>query len=340
MMQRHRIDGVLNMMATSSECKAPDRKAFSLVFAGTPDFAAYHLRALITAGYCPELVLTQPDRPAGRGRRLAPSPVKRVARCHELELFQPERLNDSADHYLQKMPQPDLLVVVAYGLLLPDWMLNWPRLGAINVHASLLPRWRGAAPIQRAIEAGDDYSGVGIMQMEAGLDTGALWAQRRVAIAADMSAQDLHDALQICGVEVLLTSLPDIIAQNRQPTPQSDQGITYAKKLSKAEAVIDWSQPVNTICRKIRAFNPVPVAHTLLLGDDDKPTHFSIFSAEPRAMMHDKPPGTVLSEDKNAIVVAGKDGVIGITELQEVGKKRLAVADFVNGHSLLGYCFQ
>lgn len=307
----------------------------NLVFAGTPDFAAYHLQALIDSGNAPTLVLTQPDRAAGRGRKLTPSPVKVIAEKYQIPVFQPEKLDAEAKQHLTTLPQPDLLIVVAYGLLLPQWTLDWARCGAINVHASLLPRWRGAAPIQRAIEAGDAESGIGIMQMDIGLDTGDVWNEIRVPITDTTNAQQLHDELQNAGEKALIDTLSVIFSGERQPTPQSADGITYAKKLSKQEAQINWSEPADVICRKIRAFNPVPIAHS----ETEDGQRYRFYTAVPHVISHDKPHGTVLSEDKNGIIIACEGGAICVTELQEIGKKRLAVRDFLNGKSLLGCRF-
>lgn len=305
---------------------------YNVVFAGTPDFAAYHLTALIDNGYKPRLVLTQPDRAAGRGRKLTPSPVKTVAENHDIAVFQPQKLDSDAKTWLQQQPRPDLLIVVAYGLLLPQWMLDWATHGAINVHASLLPRWRGAAPIQRAIAAGDKETGVGIMQMDNGLDTGAVWSEVRVPITETMTAGQLHDKLQIVGAQALIDTLPIIWAGDSQPMAQLDEGITYAKKLTKAEAQIDWSDTPEAICRKIRAYNPVPVAHSVTTDG----IRFRFYQAIPLSITHSARVGEVIREDKDAIVIAGNHGAIAVSELQEVGKKRLNARDYLNGKSLLG----
>ncbi|PIE44946.1 MAG: methionyl-tRNA formyltransferase [Gammaproteobacteria bacterium] len=307
----------------------------NLIFAGTPGFAAYHLQALIDNGYTPSLVLTQPDRKSGRGRKLTPSPVKRLAEAHNIPIFQPLKLTDEARCHLGTLPRPDLLVVVAYGLLLPQWALDWPKYGAINVHASLLPRWRGAAPIQRAIEAGDSESGVGIMQMDIGLDTGDVWREVRVPITATTTAQTLHNDLQIAGAKALIDTLPVIFSGKEKPIPQSEIGITYAKKLSKQEAQVNWNEDAETICRKIRSFNPVPVAHS----ETQNGTRFRFYAAVPYALARKAMPGTVLLEDKNGIVIACQSGAVCVTELQEIGKKRLAASDFLNGNTLLGQQF-
>ncbi len=302
----------------------------NIIFAGTPDFAGEHLLALIENGYTPSLVLTQPDRVAGRGRKLTPSPVKKIALQYNIPIFQPEKLDTDAQKFLNSLPQPDLLIVVAYGLLLPQWTLDWAKKGAINVHASLLPRWRGAAPIQRAIEAGDSESGVGIMQMDIGLDTGDVWTETHVPIKQTTTAGELHDKLLTSGKQALLNTLPDILSATRKPIPQNENGVTYAKKLTKQEAQINWNEDAETICRKIRAFNPVPVAHS----ETTTGMRFRFYNATPKDIQHNTPVGSVLSEDKNGIVIACKDGAICVTELQEIGKKRLFVRDFINGKSI------
>ncbi len=325
----------LNNMPDAIRPNASHTTPDNLVFAGTPDFAAFHLQALIDSGHAPSLVLTQPDRVAGRGRKLTPSPVKIMAEKHGMTVFQPEKLDDDARAYLAALPRPDLLIVVAYGLLLPPWALNWPSHGAINVHASLLPRWRGAAPIQRSIEAGDKESGVDIMQMDIGLDTGDIWHEVRVPIGKTMNAQQLHDALQNVGAKALIDILPVIFSGDKQPIPQAKDGITYAQKLTKAEAKINWDDSAEVICRKIRAFNPVPVAHSATTNH----WRFRFYAATPLLVTHNKAHGTVLAEDKNGIVIACQNGAISVTELQEIGKKRLSARDFLNGKSLLGSQF-
>lgn len=316
----------------------------NLVFAGTPDFAAFHLQALIDSGNKPSLVLTQPDRAAGRGRKLTPSPVKVIAEQYDIPIFQPEKLDSDAQAYLSALPQPDLLIVVAYGLLLPQWALDWAKFGAINVHASLLPRWRGAAPIQRAIEAGDSETGIGIMQMDIGLDTGDVWNEIRLPITDTMNAGQLHDELQTAGAKGLIDTLPIIFSGNATPIAQADNGVTYAKKLNKAEAKINWNEDAETICRKIRAFNPVPIAHS----ETTDGQRYRFYTATPitdNSIASDKTTdtttdnGTVISEDKNGIIITCQDGAIAVTELQEIGKKQLNVKDFLNGKSLLGYQF-
>lgn len=319
----------------------------NIIFAGTPAFAAAHLEALLSQGIVPKLVLTQPDKKAGRGQKLTISPVKAVAMAHDLPVYQPSSLrldkNPEAENVLAALGEVDLLIVVAYGLLLPPWLLELPRFGAINVHASCLPRHRGAAPIQRAIEAGDSQTGVGIMQMAKGLDTGDVWLEKTLAITPEMTAGDLHDALIPLGIEALQTALPLIFSGQHKPTPQDEARATYAKKLTKAEAAICWEDSASVICRRIRAFNPVPVAHAETVSG----RRLRFYAATPLKTREDYPIGEVITEGKNGIVIAcaaseeagEKYNAICVTQLQEVGKKVLAARDFINGNSLLGERF-
>ncbi len=306
-----------------------------IVFAGTPEFSAYHLQKLIDSGITPSLVLTQPDRRSGRGNKVTPSPVKKIAEKYNIEVFQPIKLDAKAKEFLELKSKPDLLIVVAYGLLLPQWTLDWAKFGSINVHASLLPRWRGAAPIQRAIEAGDKKTGVGIMQMDIGLDTGDIWAESEVKISTNTTAEILHDKLQEIGAKTLLDTIPVIFSNEATPTPQSDEGITYAKKLTKAEAKINWDEDAKLIIRKINAFNPVPIAHT----STDNLT-LRIYTAEFIADSSDIQFGKVIREENNSIIIKCGVDAIAVTELQEVGKKRLLTKDFLNGKSILGKVFK
>ncbi len=302
------------------------------VFAGTPDFAASHLRALLAAGVEVAAVYTQPDRPTGRGKKLLPGPVKQLALEHEIPVYQPASLKGDDEQRALAALQPDIMVVVAYGLLLPPAVLAIPRHGCINVHASLLPRWRGAAPIQRAIEAGDRETGVTIMQMDAGLDTGDMLLKSRCSIADTDTAASLQDKLAQLGPDALLTTLAAIADGTVVGEPQDDGLSTYAPKITKAEAAIDWALPAPVIERRIRAFNPVPVAHTLLDGQS-----LRIWSA--RALTGDsgKPPGTIVAGDSGdtELQVACGEGILAITELQLPGKKRLAAADVIRGHGHL-----
>ena len=293
-----------------------------LVFAGTPDFAAAALRALHDAGHEIALVLTQPDRPSGRGLQPAPSAVKRLATELGIPVRQPVTLKDEAIQSELKALQPDAMIVAAYGLIVPQAVLDMPRRGCINIHASLLPRWRGAAPIQRAILAGDEETGVCIMQMDAGLDTGPVLLRKATPIAPDDTAQKLHDRLAALGAALIV----DALARDLEPTPQDSAHATYAAKLDKKEGVIDWAEPAAAIDRKVRAFNPVPGAVTTHAGAPLK-----IWSAEPGAAT-DRPPGTVVSADRDGVVVAcGGGGSLRVTTLQRAGGKRLPAAAFLAG---------
>ncbi|GAA3910792.1 methionyl-tRNA formyltransferase [Halomonas cibimaris] len=302
-----------------------------VVFAGTPDFAASSLRALQQSRHEVVGVYTQPDRPAGRGRKLTPSPVKALALEYGLPVYQPATLNDAQAQTTLAAFDADVMVVVAYGLLLPRAVLDIPRLGCVNVHASLLPRWRGAAPIQRAIEAGDAESGVSIMQMDAGLDTGDVLAEARTPITATTTGGELHTTLADLGAETLATTL-DAMAQGRTcATPQPEQGVTYAHKLSKAEAELDFNRPAAELAAKIRAFNPWPVAWCAL-DDDDARLRLLMASAEADAATA-QPPGTLLAPDADALRLAcGARGnqVLRVTRAQLPGGRALAVRELLN----------
>ncbi len=296
------------------------------MFAGTPEFAARSLTALIEVGHydiC--AVYTQPDRPAGRGRKLQSSPVKRVAQEHQIPVCQPETLKtEDALQTLQAL-QADLMIVAAYGLLLPQAILDTPRRGCINIHASLLPRWRGAAPIQRAITAGDTETGISIMQMEAGLDTGPVLSSRSCQIEPDDNGASLHDKLAALGAETLLGCLDDHLTDKLTPRPQNDALSVYANKLTKQEARIDWQQDAEQIVRNIRAFNPWPVAQGQV-GN----TEMRIWEAEVNNMTDSHAPGTIIAIKREGIdVAAGKDAV-RLLRIQLPGKKPVSVADYVN----------
>ena len=305
-----------------------------VIFAGTPDFAASALAALIEAGHEILVVLTQPDRPKGRGMKLTPSPVKTLALQHNLPVWQPENLKDTAVQQQLRDLQADVMVVAAYGLLLPAAVLNIPEHGCLNIHASLLPRWRGAAPIQRAIEAGDVESGVCIMQMDVGLDTGDVLLSRNTPITDDTTAAQLHDALAVIGAEAIveaLAKLPELIAVS-----QPEAGVTYAQKLSKADAEIDWALGAKQIHNKIRALNPVPGAWSSLNGHVIKVWASSVVEMSSTAVE-----GSIVVADKQGIAVQTGEGVVLITELQASGSKRMAAAAFVAGHAdLLGQKFE
>lgn len=293
-----------------------------LIFAGTPDFAAAALKALIDAGHEIPLVLTQPDRPAGRGMKLKPSAVKALALEHGLRVEQPLSLKTEEAQAMLAEIGAEVMVVAAYGLILPKAVLEIPRRGCLNIHASLLPRWRGAAPIQRAIEAGDAESGVVIMQMDVGLDTGDMLLTKRVPIGADETGASLHDKLTEVGAAAIVEALASL--DTLTPVKQPEEGVTYAHKLSKAGAQVGWNQPADEIARRIRAFNPVPGAFTLLAGE---PLKLWCAGAEAGSGV----PGTVLAADADGLVVAAGNGAVRITELQAAGGKRLAVRDFIAG---------
>ncbi|MDR0770332.1 MAG: methionyl-tRNA formyltransferase [Burkholderiales bacterium] len=305
-----------------------------LAFAGTPDFAATILSALIDNGFTPEFVLTQPDRAQGRGLKLTASPVKQLASAHTIPIFQPPTLK-TADARAPLLAQPlDVLVVAAYGLILPPPILEWPRFGCLNVHASLLPRWRGAAPIQHAILAGDAQTGITLMQMDAGLDTGAMIATREVPIRPDDTAGSLHDALAATGVTLAVDVLRQLKNEGALPgVPQDGALATYAGKIEKAHARIDWAQDAAAIERAIRAFNPVPGAHTLLRGSPLKLWRAAVLPGMDGAI-----PGTVLAAHPQGIDIACRSGILRILELQPAGGKRQTAAAFLAGHSLPPGC--
>jgi methionyl-tRNA formyltransferase len=303
----------------------PDRQPV-LVFAGTPDFAVPPLTALLDAGFRPAAVLSQPDRPAGRGRRLQASPVKQAARAAGIEVHQPDSLRAAAAQDLLRGLRPDLLIVVAYGLLLPRAVLDIPRHGCWNIHASLLPRWRGAAPIQRTIEAGDAETGVCIMQMDEGLDTGPVLATVRVPLDGRETGGSLHDRLAAEGAAALVDCVRRLAAGDApRPVPQESAGACYARKLDKAEARIDWRDPAALIERRVRAFDPWPVAWCLV-GDE----RTRVWSAAALDSEHDRKPGTVLAAGADGIDVATGAGVLRIRELQRPGRRRTSAADYLN----------
>lgn len=305
-------------------------QSLRIVFAGTPDFSVPPLRALLDSPHQVVGVYSQPDRPAGRGRKLTPSPVKAEAVAAEVPVFQPTSLKDADAQRALASLQPDLLVVVAYGLLLPQAVLGIPRLGCVNIHASLLPRWRGAAPIQRAILAGDDETGVGIMRMKAGLDTGPVYLEKRLPIEPGDTGGSLHDKLAKLGAEALMAALPGIADGSLTPVPQDDSRTCYAKKLDKAEAEIDWTRPAVEIARQVRAFNPWPVAQTRF-----EDAILRIWNAQP-VKGEGAGPGMVMNVGRHGIDVATGDGLLRITRLQMPGKKSVSAADFVNAYAIQG----
>jgi methionyl-tRNA formyltransferase len=304
-----------------------------VAFAGTPAFAAAALEAIAAAGHTIVLVLTQPDRPAGRGLAPARSAVKVVAERLGVPVHQPERLKDPATHAPLREARADVLVVAAYGLILPQAVLDIPARGAVNIHASLLPRWRGAAPIQRAILAGDARSGITIMQMDAGLDTGPMLLHEAVDIAPAETAGTLHDKLAALGAKLILPALEGLDRGTLAPVPQPAEGVTYAAKIDKREARIDWTRPAVEIERLVRAFDPVPGATGRLRGQDVK-----VWRAQPCAGAG--APGTVLQSSEAGVAVACGTGALLLTELQRAGGKRLAVGNFLRGFPVAaGECF-
>ncbi len=301
-----------------------------IVFAGTPEFAALHLQALLDAGHSPVAAYTQPDRPAGRGKKLSASPVKQLAQAHDVPVLQPASLRAPEAQAELAALQPDLLIVVAYGLILPQAVLGIPDYGCINVHASLLPRWRGAAPIQRAIEAGDTLTGTTIMQMEAGLDTGPMLATAEVSIGPQMTAAELHDALAEAGAPLLLTVLNDLENYLAGAEVQDDALATYANKLEKTEAEMDWQLPAAVLDRRVRAFNPFPICFSHLDGQRVK-----VWTTVPENNRQTAEPGTILAAGDDGLLVACGEGALRLKRLQLPGGKPLAVRELLRARSEL-----
>ena len=308
-----------------------------LLFAGTPEFAAVALHDIIQAGHTVCGVLTQPDRPAGRGMKLQASSVKTLALQHHIAVAQPRSLRLdgkypedalAAQTFIQAA-QADVMVVAAYGLILPQWVLDTPRLGCLNIHASLLPRWRGAAPIHRAIEAGDTHTGVVIMQMDAGLDTGDMLLTQSVEIASEDTTASLHDKLASLGGTLIVQALADAQAHQLVRTPQPTEGITYAHKIEKHEAALDWRLSAKLLAQRVRAFNPFPVASLQANGEVIK-----VWSAQVEDTQTKQATGTVVSADESGICIACGEGILRITELQKAGGKRLHAAEFLRGFDI------
>ena len=308
-----------------------------LIFAGTPEFASRALARLLAAGFQVPLVLTQPDRPAGRGMKLQASAVKQLALQHHIAVAQPRSLRldgkypeeAAAAREAIASAQADVMVVAAYGLILPQWVLDVPRLGCLNIHASLLPRWRGAAPIHRAIEAGDMETGVTIMQMDAGLDTGDMLLLERLPIRQEDTTGSLHDRLAALGGRLIVEALEIAACGGLTAHKQPAAGVTYAHKIDKVEAAIDWSQDALTLARRVRAFNPLPGAATAHAGEPVK-----VWAAHAVDGSGGAAPGQILAVGDGGIQVQTTSGVLVMTELQRAGGKRLAAADFLRGHEL------
>jgi methionyl-tRNA formyltransferase len=300
-----------------------------IVFAGTPDFALAALRALVESGRTPVAVLTQPDRPAGRGKKLTASPVKQYAEQHSIPVQQPVTLRDEQSAAALAALEPDVLVVAAYGLILPQAVLDIPRHGCLNVHASILPRWRGAAPIQAAILAGDAKTGISLMAMTAGLDCGPVFHIEELDIGPDETAGELHDRLAALGGEALVARLDAILAGDVEAIPQDDARATYAPKIDKQDARIDWSLPADEVARRVRAYNPFPGAFCF-----DGDTRIKVWRAA--AVDGQAPPGTVLQCDREAVVVACGEGALRLEEMQLPGKRRVVAPEFAGQLDLNG----
>jgi methionyl-tRNA formyltransferase len=296
-----------------------------LIFAGTPEFAAVALESLIAAGHDIPLVLTQPDRPAGRGLKPKPSPVKALAQRHGLTVAAPESLRDLAVQEFLRKFNPEVMVVAAYGLILPRAVLDLPPRGCLNIHASLLPRWRGAAPIARAILAGDRETGITIMQMDEGLDTGPCLLAKAIPILETDTAATLHDRLAALGARAIVEALAEL--DRLTPVPQDERFATYAPKLSKAEAALDWRLPAAELARRVRAYNPYPVAYTWLAGE-----RLRLWFAVPEAGHGE--PGEILAVDRDGLWVACGEGVLRVTELQREGGRRLTAGNFAASGNL------
>ncbi|MFK3713168.1 MULTISPECIES: methionyl-tRNA formyltransferase [Leclercia] len=296
-----------------------------IIFAGTPDFAARHLDALLSSGHQVVGVFTQPDRPAGRGKKLMPSPVKVLAEEHGLPVFQPASLRPQENQQLVADLNADVMVVVAYGLILPKAVLDMPRLGCINVHGSLLPRWRGAAPIQRSLWAGDTDTGVTIMQMDVGLDTGDMLYKLACPITAEDTSATLYDKLAELGPKGLIDTLQQLADNRAQPEVQDEALVTYAEKLSKEEARLDWSLPAVQLERCIRAFNPWPMSWLEIDGQPVKVWQASVIVGQANAA-----PGTIIEASKQGIQVATVEGILNLESLQPAGKKAMSAQDLLN----------
>lgn len=313
--------------------------SLKIVFAGTPDFSVAALDALVNSPHQVLAVYTQPDRPAGRGRQLSASPVKQFALKHQLPVEQPLSLRDADSQAILKAYGADLMVVVAYGLILPEAVLQTPPLGCINIHASLLPRWRGAAPIQRAILAGDSETGVTIMQMDRGLDTGAMLYCVKTPISDDDTASSLHDRLATLGADALLETLRRIQAGSVQALPQQDELATYADKMNKAEAQLDWQRSALELDRQVRAFNPWPVAETQWQGKRLRVWQAYPLANGPAVQAPETEPGRIIAVQKEGLDVMTGNGILRLTKIQLPGKKALPVQDIINSCDFTGQRF-
>lgn len=296
-----------------------------IIFAGTPDFAAKHLERLLSSSHRIVGVFTQPDRPAGRGNKLTPSPVKVIAEQHNIPIFQPSSLKPEENQTLISELQADIMVVVAYGLILPKSVLDMPRLGCINVHGSLLPKWRGAAPIQRSLWAGDKETGITIMQMDVGLDTGAMLYKTACPILPTDTSATLYEKLALLGPDALLTTLEQLSSGTASIEKQDDSLATYADKLSKEEAKLNWNFSAAQLERCIRAFNPWPVSYFIV---EEQPV--KVWRAQVIDKKVTQSPGTLLQADKQGIQIATSDGILNIIELQPAGKKAMLAQDLLN----------
>lgn len=306
-----------------------------IIFAGTPEFSVPPLQALINSPHEVVAVYTQPDRPAGRGRKLTPSPVKVCALEHGIEVLQPEKLKTAEEQQPLIDLQADLMVVVAYGIILPEAILSAPRLGCINIHASLLPRWRGAAPIQRAILAGDTETGITIMQMDIGLDTGDMLLKKTCPVEADDTGSSLHDSLSVLGAEALMEALPGIAQGTLQAEKQDNDLANYAAKLHKSEALIDWTKSAQEILRQVNAFNAWPVAQTPVdIKRNGNPQMLRVWKAQ--VVEGGGEPGKVLRCDKQGVDVATGDGVLRLLQIQMPGKKPMNALAFANANDISG----
>lgn len=303
-----------------------------ILFAGTPDFALASLTALVGSGVTPVAVLTQPDRPAGRGKKLTSSPVKQFAVERGIDVLQPKTLRDNDVAAELSALAPDLMIVAAYGLILPQDILDIPAKGCVNVHASLLPRWRGAAPIQAAILEGDEQTGISLMSMTAGLDSGPVFVTAAVDIGAGETAGELHDRLARLGGETLVANLDAILAEEIEAAEQDESKVTYAAKIAKQDAILDWHLPAATLSRRVRAYNPVPGAWFDIDGERIK-----CWAADSNAAV-DAPPGTVISAGRDGIVVACGDGTLCMCSLQRPGKRRVTAQEFSAQIDLSGRC--